>query len=1351
MSEFRPNFNPDDPKNKINPKKDEEGEAQGEQVTQGAEAPVENTERTETEEVDEELRNGVVEFLERAETDEQEKKKYDPIRKFVKEKMELDPEEFKFYYKTVAEIKPDPEEEGYVLGTFKEFNNYHDLLDFRNKLSEEQKEKMDGQEWSGGWHKIAVFATGFWDRLANPEDELYKYKDEFYELYEKIKNEEIEDEYARKERLRKEYLEKLQNVKESYKDFCWTELGKGKSLEEIKPKYGVENEMKDEMKFMDTEKVKEVFGKQLDVLMSEKKFNPEHDEADKREINAVLNMGQVLGLGKEKSIWDKLTHRKPRNKILDDLDKIKDDAEKLVKRELYFESLHKEEAEGEEKKGLLNKPKKLVNWAKRFSGNMAQTVIAFKAAEMGIQWIANAPSVISAMGASSPTAIGVSSFMAAGAGLYLGRGVLKHATESWRNNRGYEKQDLSSPEVKERVKDAMANLISLSQMERFEEKANPEFAKDKKNFAEQKEKYIKGEMEKEEWEKILDERAQEQLDRKTKNESFRNVEVKKGVILLEKNAIDREAGVAKKLYEAVKDNPDLVKKFEKGGFKEGAGKVIKGYSKEFIQLALYEIPIVKQVLMAVGGGEEGKGLVKIIFEGTNVYEKNDIFRKTVNAAGWTVGAVGLSFVFAKKVEGSNFVAGKLKGIKNEVIGDWNMVKSLKEGKFFENWLEAFKARHGAEDKVKSGKPKVKSEEEKGKTGETVKKETPISTEEADIRWNEASKDISTKLSKREYDLLQDKITLLDGRGEFEFSNKDIQRATVKNLSTGKWEIRKDLLDSAHTEFIKMAGGKAETPSAVKQETAPSKTETPSAAKTETAKPAQEQAQALKAETKVQSSAPVMGKMNVEVKKGNTVWGIAEQVGRKLGIESSTKGNLSPEQRAKNIFTRDAIKDEIALQMKAAGKNLDHIKNGGKIEINLANLKARLEKNDIVAKAEKLSAKDVKNILDYNKNRAMKKEKVARKEDGVKSKAELSNAEKLQNAKKRDLAEAQDLAEAKNLANARVQIKTSQKSLKEPKVAESSMEKIKAKIERNEYISKAELQERLPDVKVTEEMYKFQMDVSAERRVAKELGVSGEFKIKREGEKLKIIPKSMPDSEIIYNEGQGKLKIGGYEIGKNDVASYLATMGKPAKSGEVIHRMPESEIKSSWSDLYDYVLRDHKYEAKIGKENVKYITNARGELLPGQEKVVKYLVERNYEIGKRGISAEKMGHCLELVGGKRLSEGERQVMAKFILQPSAMNGMQFAEKSGFKLPSKVAGIKTKLDGDCVEISGAYFENNGLHIPKHKVKINFDLAKGEFFEKSLFGNKFFSTAQEYRKHLSKKYSGGFGKFFRGKNSK
>lgn len=1175
------------------------------------------------------------------------------------------------------------------------------------KIIEKLKEKYNHH--SGAEEQINSAVADFYLRRDGGEgkegkegkegEETY-YDKKFAELEERKAAFEAMEEGEEKERSRKEYLEELQNLKENYKDFCYAEIGKGKSLDEIKPKYGVENEMKDEMKFMDPEKVKEVFGKQLEAIMSEKKFDPEHNEKDKKEINAVLNMGQVLGFGKEKSIWDNLTYRKPRKKILDDLDKIKEDAEKLVKRELYFESLHKEKAKGEEKKGLLNKPKELLKWASKFSGGMAQTIVTFKAAEMGVQWLANMPSVASALGASasSPLAIGVSSFMAAGAGLYAGRGALKFATESWRN-RGYGKQDISSPEAQERVKDTMANLMSLSQMERFEEKANPDLAKDKKNFTKQKEQYIKGEMKNEDWEKILDKRTDEKYHKKywEVNDASRGKKDKKSdnmrkflketgcspeeahqkfssMILLEKKASEREADVAKKIYEAVKDNPDLAKKFEKGGFLEGAGKVGKAYLKELGTLAAFEVPILRPILMASGGGQEGKEFVKILFEGTKLYEDNPKMRKIIETLGWTAGAVGMSFAFApnaragernstktagdffgpakayaenaggknarnKTGEGGNWVAGKFEGMKQEIKEDLNMVKSLKEGKFFENWLNAFKARHGAD--------KGEKKAEKGKTGEMVKKDETMSrrkeVSETEImdRYSEALGKINS--SEREFDILVNKINKLDGK--YEHSIKDMQKAVVKNLKTGKWEIRQDLRDSAHTEFIKGTGGKAETPSAVKQETAPAKTEAPSAAKTEAVKPAQETPTA-KAETKVQPSAPVADRMTVEVKKGDTVWGIAEQVGKELGIDTRTKGNLSPEERAKNIFKRDTIKDDIVMQMKAAGKNPELIKKGERMEIDMAELKARFEGMGIAAKAENLSKKDISNILDHNKG-AVKKEITSRKAENVKIKAETSNAEKLRNAKKKDLAEAQDLADAEKLT---AQIKREAQ--------------VKTKSENNEH--KGSEKVNIPESSVQE--------------------------IKAKIEKY--------DETLSFNE-------------------FKKVNPKADKQG------------------YDSVVNFFKERNKI-HETVGGILGEKGKNVlrtPAQIKVASDLEKRGYIDPSRAIDKGKIINSLDATGrlgimSKDFNLEQQKRFARIMVSPENLtNAKDFIGKLNF-FPDKLlknAQIKVAVKGKRVKFNNVPFENG------EKVNLVFDGEKGNFYAKKYLWNKKFTDIRKLKNYL------------------
>ncbi|MFH1187518.1 MAG: LysM peptidoglycan-binding domain-containing protein, partial [bacterium] len=170
------------------------------------------------------------------------------------------------------------------------------------------------------------------------------------------------------------------------------------------------------------------------------------------------------------------------------------------------------------------------------------------------------------------------------------------------------------------------------------------------------------------------------------------------------------------------------------------------------------------------------------------------------------------------------------------------------------------------------------------------------------------------------------------------------------------------------------------------------------------------------------------------------------------------------------------------------------------------------------------------------------------------------------------------------------------------------------------------------------------------------------------------------------------------------------------------QIPKQEIKAK---------EKNKYEAEIGKENLKYIKDANGKLLSEQENVVKYLTRYGYVVGRGGINAEKMGHCLKLAGeNKGLSEGERQTMAKFILRPSAMNAMLFVKKSGFQYPENIDEFKMIQKGDSVEISGVY--------PR---KIYFDLKRGKFFKKTLFSRKFFDTAQEYQEYLEEYFSGRY----------
>ena len=174
---------------------------------------------------------------------EEEKKKYDPLCAFLFEKG-IDSKEFNFGYNVVEKIEKDPKDPEKISASTKRFNNYHDYLKFQKSLTEEQRKEFIGSSWTdfkgNFWINPAVFAGGkFWEKVKDPNNELYKFKDEIYKLEEKISNEEIEDEYAKavergevKEREPKKTLgeKNLGKFKKGEKD----KKEKGKLTEKIK-------------------------------------------------------------------------------------------------------------------------------------------------------------------------------------------------------------------------------------------------------------------------------------------------------------------------------------------------------------------------------------------------------------------------------------------------------------------------------------------------------------------------------------------------------------------------------------------------------------------------------------------------------------------------------------------------------------------------------------------------------------------------------------------------------------------------------------------------------------------------------------------------------------------------------------------------------------------------------------------------------------------------------------------------------------------------------------------------------------------------------------------------------------
>ena len=151
------------------------------------------------------------------------KKSYDPLYKLMEE---LNVKNVSFTYLTVESVKPteNPEFDGQVPPSLKSFNNYHDLIKFRNSLTEEQKKEFDSKEWGVDkehlWSGISVRATkNFWGRLNNPEDELYKDRTRIIQVVEGIEKESLPDYYQKaieenNVHISKEKMELIDKVKE---------------------------------------------------------------------------------------------------------------------------------------------------------------------------------------------------------------------------------------------------------------------------------------------------------------------------------------------------------------------------------------------------------------------------------------------------------------------------------------------------------------------------------------------------------------------------------------------------------------------------------------------------------------------------------------------------------------------------------------------------------------------------------------------------------------------------------------------------------------------------------------------------------------------------------------------------------------------------------------------------------------------------------------------------------------------------------------------------------------------------------------------------------------------------------
>ena len=128
-----------------------------------------------------------------------EKKRLDPVRVFMRERMGLSEKEIKkinFEYDTTSSVEEKGDK---VSGRTVSFSTYHDFLKFRASLSPEQRMTFDRYSWEnwGAENKVVEFLAdkSIWERLDEGGD-LEQYGDEFYGLLREIRGECVPDAFA---------------------------------------------------------------------------------------------------------------------------------------------------------------------------------------------------------------------------------------------------------------------------------------------------------------------------------------------------------------------------------------------------------------------------------------------------------------------------------------------------------------------------------------------------------------------------------------------------------------------------------------------------------------------------------------------------------------------------------------------------------------------------------------------------------------------------------------------------------------------------------------------------------------------------------------------------------------------------------------------------------------------------------------------------------------------------------------------------------------------------------------------------------------------------------------------------
>lgn len=120
---------------------------------------------------------------------EQIKQQYDPLQRYLRETVGIDPSKYNLSYRTVKELKFNKQRPDEVASCIPvHFTNYSDLLKYRQSLSEANRAEFDSYSWSdaGGrnsWSGAAVFADEkFWSDLHDEKGQLHEHEPAIKEL-----------------------------------------------------------------------------------------------------------------------------------------------------------------------------------------------------------------------------------------------------------------------------------------------------------------------------------------------------------------------------------------------------------------------------------------------------------------------------------------------------------------------------------------------------------------------------------------------------------------------------------------------------------------------------------------------------------------------------------------------------------------------------------------------------------------------------------------------------------------------------------------------------------------------------------------------------------------------------------------------------------------------------------------------------------------------------------------------------------------------------------------------------------------------------------------------------------------